>query len=52
VGWARVGQTLALVAVPSALIFVQPDLGTMLAFGFVAVVMLFAGGPTSASSPC
>jgi rod shape determining protein RodA len=43
-GWARVGQTLALVAVPSALIFVQPDLGTMLAFGFVAVVMLFAGG--------
>ncbi|OFW54144.1 MAG: rod shape-determining protein RodA [Actinobacteria bacterium RBG_16_70_17] len=44
VGWARVGQTLALVVVPSALIFVQPDLGTMLVFAFVAVVMLFAGG--------
>ncbi len=44
VGWARIGQTVALVAVPSALIFVQPDLGTMLVFGFVAVVMLFAGG--------
>jgi rod shape determining protein RodA len=44
VGWVRLGETLALVAVPSALIFVQPDLGTMLVFGFVAVVMLFAGG--------
>jgi len=42
--WARVFQALALVALPSALIFVQPDLGTMLVFGFVAVVMLFAGG--------
>jgi rod shape determining protein RodA len=44
VGWARLGRTVALVAVPSALIFVQPDLGTMLVFGFVSVVMLFAGG--------
>jgi len=44
VGWARIGQTVALVAVPSALIFVQPDLGTMLVFGFVSVIMLFAGG--------
>jgi rod shape determining protein RodA len=44
VGWPRVGQTVALVLIPSALIFVQPDLGTMLVFGFVAVVMLFAGG--------
>jgi len=44
VGWARIGQTLALLVVPSALIFVQPDLGTMLVFGFVAVVMLFAAG--------
>jgi rod shape determining protein RodA len=43
-GWARIGQTVALVAVPSVLIFVQPDLGTMLVFGFVSVVMLFAGG--------
>ncbi|HSQ36475.1 MAG TPA: rod shape-determining protein RodA [Acidimicrobiia bacterium] len=43
-GWMRVFQALALVALPSALIFVQPDLGTMLVFGFVAVVMLFAGG--------
>lgn len=44
VGWARIGQTVALLLVPSALIFVQPDLGTMLVFGFVTVVMLFAAG--------
>lgn len=44
VGWARLGQSMALVAVPSALIFVQPDLGTMLVFGFVVIVMLFAAG--------
>ena len=46
VGWARIGQTLGLMAVPSALIFVQPDLGTMLVFGFVALVMLFVAGTT------
>ena len=44
VGWARIGQTVALLLVPSALIFLQPDLGTMLVFGFVTVVMLFAAG--------
>jgi rod shape determining protein RodA len=45
-GWARIGQTVALMAVPSALIFVQPDLGTMLVFGFVAIAMLFVAGTT------
>ena len=44
VRWARIGQTIGLMAVPSALIFVQPDLGTMLVFGFVALVMLFVAG--------
>jgi len=44
--WARIGQTIGLMAVPSALIFVQPDLGTMLAFGFIALVMLFVAGTT------
>jgi rod shape determining protein RodA len=33
-----------LVGVPAALIFVQPDLGTMLAIPFVLLVMLFAAG--------
>jgi rod shape determining protein RodA len=36
--------TLALVAVPAVLIFLQPDLGTMLVFGFIAVAMLFVAG--------
>jgi rod shape determining protein RodA len=34
------------VAAPSVLIFLQPDLGTMLVFGFVLVVMLFVAGTT------
>lgn len=42
----RIAQALALVAVPSVLIFVQPDLGTMLVFGFITVVMLFVAGTT------
>jgi rod shape determining protein RodA len=46
VGWRRIVQTVVIVAVPSVLIFVQPDLGTMLVFGFVLVVMLFAAGTT------
>ncbi|NQV05463.1 rod shape-determining protein RodA [bacterium] len=44
--WLRIAKTFAIVSVPSAFIFLQPDLGTMLAFGFVAVVMLFAAGTT------
>ncbi|MBM3694891.1 MAG: rod shape-determining protein RodA [Actinobacteria bacterium] len=43
-GWRRIAQTITLMAVPSALIFVQPDLGTMLVFGFVALAMLFVAG--------
>jgi rod shape determining protein RodA len=46
VRWMRIGQSIGLVAVPAALIFLQPDLGTMLVFGFVAVVMLFVSGTT------
>jgi rod shape determining protein RodA len=45
--WARIGKVVALVAVPSALIFVQPDLGTMLVFGFVSVVMLYVAGTSA-----
>jgi rod shape determining protein RodA len=44
VGWARIGQAIGIMAVPSALVFIQPDLGTMLVFGFVALVMLFVAG--------
>ncbi|MCJ7725298.1 MAG: rod shape-determining protein RodA [Acidimicrobiia bacterium] len=42
--WTRIGKALALMAVPSVLIFRQPDLGTMLVFTFVAFVMLFTAG--------
>ncbi len=44
--WRRIWQGLLVVALPALLIFIQPDLGTMLVFGFVAVVMLFAAGTT------
>lgn len=44
--WRRVLQALGLVALPSVFIFLQPDLGTMLVFGFIALVMLFAAGAT------
>ncbi len=44
--WHRVARAIALVAVPAYLIFRQPDLGTMLVFGFIAVVMLFVAGTT------
>ncbi len=43
-GWAKIMQALGLVALPGALIFFQPDLGTMMVFGFITLVMLFAAG--------
>lgn len=42
--WAKLGVVLVVVAVPAALIYEQPDLGTMLVFLFVMLAMLFAGG--------
>jgi rod shape determining protein RodA len=42
--WGRIGQALAVMAVPGVLIFLQPDLGTMLVFAFVTIVMLFGAG--------
>jgi rod shape determining protein RodA len=44
--WSRLGLALSLLAVPSFLILRQPDLGTMLVFGFFALVMLFVSGTT------
>jgi rod shape determining protein RodA len=44
--WDRVARGVALVALPSALIFRQPDLGTMLTFVFIAGVMIFVAGAT------
>lgn len=42
--WRSVGRAIGLVVLPAVLIFRQPDLGTMLVFGFIAVAMLFAAG--------
>lgn len=44
--WLEIGRSVVLVSIPAALIFRQPDLGTMLVFGFVAVVMVFTAGTT------
>jgi rod shape determining protein RodA len=42
--WSRILRAVALVSVPAILIVRQPDLGTMLVFGFVAMIMLFVAG--------
>lgn len=44
--WARLAAALGVVAVPSFLIFSQPDLGTMLIVTFMTIAMLFAAGTT------
>lgn len=44
--WSRLLIGIGLVAVPSVLIYQQPDLGTMLVVGFMAIAMLFAAGTT------
>jgi rod shape determining protein RodA len=44
--WRRLIQTLVIVAIPAVLIYLEPDLGTMLVFAFITLVMLFIGGTT------
>ena len=44
--WDRVARAVLIVAVPAVLIFLQPDLGTMLTFGFIAGIMIFVAGAT------
>ena len=44
VRWTDVGMTLAIVGVPAVLIFVQPDLGTMMVFVAFTAGMLLIGG--------
>ena len=39
--WRRIGTALLVAGVPGFLIFLQPDLGTMLVTGFIAVGMLY-----------
>lgn len=42
--WKKIGQAVLVVAVPGVLIFLEPDLGTSLVFGFILFVMLFVAG--------
>jgi rod shape determining protein RodA len=44
--WSDVARSIAVVGLPAVLIFLQPDLGTMLVFGFITIVMLFIAGTT------
>lgn len=44
--WYKVGQAVLIVGIPGILIYMQPDLGTTLVFGFILVSMLFVGGAT------
>ena len=42
--WRNLASVLAMTAVPGYLIFRQPDLGTMLVIGFIAIGMLYVAG--------
>lgn len=44
--WRRLLQAMIVMGIPAALIFVQPDLSTMLVLGFTMVVMVFVAGLT------
>ena len=44
--WSRLGSGLGVVALPSILIYRQPDLGTMLLVSFLTIALLFAAGTT------
>ncbi len=44
--WRTVVNAVIIIGVPAGLIFLQPDLGTMLVFAFLLLTMLFAGGAT------
>ena len=42
--WDSIVRAVVVVAIPAMLIFLQPDLGTMLSFGIIAMVILFVAG--------
>ena len=42
--WKKIGQAVLLVMVPGFLIYIEPDLGTALVFGFIVFGMLFVAG--------
>lgn len=44
--WKKLGQAIAVVGVPAVLIYMEPDLGTTLVFGFILLSMVFVAGAT------
>jgi rod shape determining protein RodA len=44
--WKKLGQAIAVVGIPAVLIYMQPDLGTTLVFGFILLSMVFVAGAT------
>lgn len=44
VSWQKLGQAVAIVGVPTVLIYLEPDLGTTLVFCFILISMLFVAG--------
>ncbi|MBW3666152.1 MAG: rod shape-determining protein RodA [Actinobacteria bacterium] len=42
--WSKIGQATLVVAVPSILIYLEPDLGTAIVFGFILFAMVFLAG--------
>lgn len=44
VTWQRVAQAVTIVTIPAVLIYLEPDLGTTMVFGFILFAMLFVAG--------
>ena len=44
--WKKLGQAIVIVTIPAVLIYMEPDLGTTLVFGFILVAMVFVAGAT------
>jgi rod shape determining protein RodA len=44
--WYHLARAAVVVGIPALLIFLQPNLGTMLVIGFIAATMLFVAGTT------
>ncbi len=44
--WGHIFQALVVVAIPAALVYLEPDLGTALVFLFILFAMLFVAGAT------
>jgi len=42
--WSKIGQASLVVSVPALLIYLEPDLGTTIVFGFILFAMVFLAG--------